>query len=80
MESYKEVSEESVSTPKDASDDNGEMLYTIKKSFRGRLEDVIYSLIGNGYDLVTKPHTATWLVLFMTVVIYYACFIKTPGT
>ena len=51
------MSEESVSTPKDASDDNGEMLYTIKKSFRGRLEDVIYSLIGNGYDLVTKPHS-----------------------
>ena len=79
MESYKEVSEESVSTPKDASDDNGEMLYTIKKSFRGRLEDVIYSLIGNGYDLVTKPHTATWLVLFMTVVIYYACFFMCAG-
>ena len=74
------MSEESVSTPKDASDDTVDMLYTIKKSFRGRLEDVIYSLIGNGYDLVTKPHTATWLVLFMTVVIYYACFIKTPGT
>ena len=51
-----------------------EKLYTIHGSLRERIDDIIHSVIGSGYDLVTKPHTATWLVLFMIVVIYYTCF------
>lgn len=60
-------------------EDDKKTLYTIKKSFWGRVQDIIYSIIGNGYDLVTKPHTATWLALFMMIVIYYTCFVKTPS-
>ena len=71
------VSQES--SPENSVQEGKETLYTIKKSFWGRVRDVIYSIIGNGYDLVTKPHTATWLVLFMLIVIYYTCFIKTPS-
>ena len=54
-------------------------LYVIKKSFSGRVSDFIQSLIGNGYDLVAKPHTATWLVLFMIVTMYLTCFVAKPG-
>ena len=65
--------------PENSMEEGKETLYTIKKSFLGRVQDIIYSIIGNGYDLVTKPHTATWLALFMMIVIYYTCFIKTPS-
>ena len=78
----KKVEEHSVNQgkfPENGVEEREETLYTIKKSFWGRVHDIIYSIIGNGYDLVTKPHTATWLALFMMVVIYYTCFIKTPS-
>lgn len=65
--------------PENSMEEGKETLYTIKKSFWGKVQDIIYSIIGNGYDLVTKPHTATWLALFMMIVIYYTCFIKTPS-
>lgn len=53
--------------------------YTINKSFIGRLQDFTFSLIGNGYELVAKPHTATWIVVFFALVLYYTCFINKPG-
>lgn len=53
--------------------------YTINKSFTGRLQDIAFSIIGNGYELVAKPHTATWIVVFFALVLYYTCFINKPG-
>ena len=60
-------------------EDEQEETYVIKKTFWGRVNDFLQSLIGNGYDLVTKPHTATWLVLFMAVTMYLTCFVAKPG-
>ena len=54
--------------------------YVIQKTFWGRVNDILQSLIGNGYDLVAKPHTATWLVLFMAVTMYLTCFVAKPGS
>ena len=53
--------------------------YEISKSFSGRIKDMLYALMGNGYDLVAKPHTATWIILFFALVVYYTCFINHPG-
>lgn len=53
--------------------------YKERPSLRERVTYIIHSIIGNGYDLVTKPHTATWLVLFMASAMYFTCFYFKSG-
>ena len=71
------IEESNNSTPDDSMNDK-EASYTINKTLVGRLRDMAYSLIGNGYEMVVNPHTATWIVLFFAVVVYYTCFINKP--
>ena len=70
--------EESNNSTQDDSMNDKETSYTINKTLVGRLRDMTYSLIGNGYEMVVNPHTATWIVLFFAVVVYYTCFINKP--
>ena len=70
--------EESNNSTQDDSINDKETSYTINKTLVGRLRDMTYSLIGNGYEMVVNPHTATWIVLFFAVVVYYTCFINKP--
>lgn len=70
--------EESSSSTEDDSMNGKETSYTINKTLLGRLKDMAYSLIGNGYEMVVNPHTATWIVLFFAVVVYYTCFVNKP--
>ena len=60
-------------------DDSNEPEYEISRSLSGRIKDMLYAVMGNGYDLVAKPHTATWIILFFALVVYYTCFINHPG-
>lgn len=53
--------------------------YKTRASLGKRVEYIVRSIIGNGYDIFTKPHTATWLVLFLAISMYLTCFYFNSG-
>ncbi|KAK8811523.1 hypothetical protein WA158_003257 [Blastocystis sp. Blastoise] len=53
---------------------------TIKKTFKGRVEQLLGYVLGDAYYLVKYPHTITWLMLFLCICVTYFGFIRTPGT
>ena len=64
--------EESETTPREVDE------YVERPSLAERISNIFYAILGNGYEIFTKPHTATWLVLFIAVA-YYICFVFKAG-
>ena len=60
--------EEGETTPREAEE------FVERPSLVERISNVFHAVLGNGYDIFTKPHTATWIILFIAVA-YYLCFV-----
>jgi len=60
--------EEGEITPQEAEE------FIERPSLTTRISNVVHAVLGNGYDIFTKPHTATWLILFIAIA-FYICFV-----
>ena len=59
--------EEGETTPREAEE------FVERPSLAERISNIFHAVLGNGYDIFTKPHTATWIILFIAIACYL-CF------
>lgn len=60
-------------------DSNASEEFVERPSLKERVANIFHAVLGNGYDIFTKPHTATWIVLFISIA-FYICFIFKTST